>query len=73
MFFFVDPIDECLNNHLSRLRKEVQRLDTIVQHVPRFPDEHNFLPYVGNGYIGSVIIEESTIHIKVKVFSIQSV
>lgn len=64
----LDPIDECLSTQLYRLRKEVQRLDTIVQHVPRFPDEHKFLPYVGNGYIGTVIVEESTIHIKVKVF-----
>ena len=61
------PVEDCLNKNLYRLRGEVNELDTSIRHIPLFPDENKFLPYVGNGFLGQAIVEEATVHIKVKV------
>ena len=42
-------------------------MDTSIMHNPILPNEKQYLPYVGNGYIGLSIFEESTIAIKSQV------
>jgi len=39
-------------------------MDSVLSHIPQLKSKDAYLPYVGNGFIGSAIFEEAKISIK---------
>ncbi|CAG7825676.1 unnamed protein product [Allacma fusca] len=59
-----EPAADCLTRKLYRFADESANYDTNIIHNPPLPEEKNYLPYVGNGYLGVGLYEEALISIK---------
>lgn len=64
---FLEPAAECLIRKLSRYSAEVAEIDTNIVHNPPWEEDKQYVPYVGNGYIGVTLYEESLISVKPQV------
>lgn len=65
-----EEINTCLARNLHKLKDETGDLDSNVLHLPSsLKGEKLFLPYVGNGYIGAAIWDDSSFKIKGRVSS----
>lgn len=67
VIIFVEEINTCLERNVYKLKWETDNMDTSILHVPPLKDEQSFLPYVGNGFIGSAILDDASIRIKGRV------
>ncbi|CAL8084500.1 unnamed protein product [Orchesella dallaii] len=57
-------LNTCLERNLYKLQGEKENLDSNILHVPPLDDEMAYMPYVGNGYIGTSVSDESVLKIK---------
>lgn len=56
--------DRCLNDLLSKFHPGSVEYNLNILHDPPRSNEHNYLPYVGNGVFGIPVALDSVIHIK---------
>ena len=61
-----DPLATCLEDKLVRWSAMVAAGNGHLSHRPHVDGDSDFLPYVGNGYIGLGVSEDSDINIKAK-------
>jgi len=45
----------CIKNALEKWYKKMEKADAVIKHIPSDSVDHEFLPFVGNGYIGLTI------------------
>lgn len=59
-----DPLERCMDDRLTPFYLQNSEFNANIRHLPRMPEENNFIPYVGNGYFGMEIQSDASINIK---------
>ncbi|KAB7497609.1 hypothetical protein Anas_00138, partial [Armadillidium nasatum] len=59
-----DSLTQALSVQLNHYANLQNNFDVHIRHVPPLPDEKNYLPYVGNGYIGLHVDPEGALMIR---------
>ncbi|XP_036328798.1 uncharacterized protein KIAA2013 homolog [Rhagoletis pomonella] len=59
-----DPHVQCMDDRLTPFFLQNYEFDANIRHVPPLPGERNFIPYVGNGYIGTEVAHDASLNIK---------
>lgn len=59
-----DAAPECITQLLYQFDGELSRLDSVVSHVPPLPEDHQHVPYVGNGHVALVARADSPLYVR---------
>lgn len=60
----LDPLVQCMDYRLTPFFLQNFEYDANIRHVPQLQEERNFIPYIGNGYIGLEIAHDAPLNIK---------
>lgn len=59
-----DPLVRCMDDRLTPFFIQSLEYNANIRHVPFLPEENNFIPYIGNGFFGVEVSNDSPMRIK---------